>query len=228
MNTSLTRLSCALILFAVAGCAAVPVAPPVALESRHGFTVRGDVTQEVVDKLDRILDDMEPDPVSAIHSVEVTKDHSKCEDCSAYCTPSGHILFLDYSVNAADTVFHEVAHAHHFARGCRSHVCSCGFCSEWRRIAGDVYGKGKDYRYGKPDDYPGYGMVSYYSSKSYWEDVAEMTSDAYCYKTGRDSALRRLKAAGELDEDPRYGKKLKLLAKYGFISQKLCDEILKP
>lgn len=189
--------------------------------------VRGDVTKEQVDELDKILDAMEPDVVSAIQSVEVSKDHSRCKKCSAYCTPSGHILFLDYSVNQADTVWHEAAHAHHFARGCRGHSCPCDFCVEWRKVAGNVYTNHEDNRLGKPSDYPGFGMVSEYSSKSYWEDIAEMTSDAYCFSKGRTSSLKYLKVRGLLKSDVRYEKKLKLLAKYGFISQKLCDEILR-
>ncbi|TSC81313.1 MAG: hypothetical protein G01um101419_840, partial [Parcubacteria group bacterium Gr01-1014_19] len=77
------------------------------------------------------------------------------------------------------------------------------------------------------DIFPTQGLLDEYSSTSYFEDVATMTADAYCYQNGERSVLRRLQALNQLKKDPRYARKLRLLVKYGFISQNLCDEILR-
>lgn len=211
-----------LLVLIVSGCHALP--PLSEFVSEYNFVVRGPVSQEQVRELDRILKKLN-DPIPAsIKSIAVVPDQQHFGGgVIAHCKPTGEICFLPKYINDPTTVWHEAAHAYHFSLECRDRNPDCKFGSQWREIAGDVYGRSGQ----KPRFYPGNGLLDDYSSTDYFEDVATFTADVYCFVAGRFSMLRQLKSSGEFRKDPRYIKKLKLLANYGFISQKLCDEILE-
>lgn len=202
-----------------------PVLPVATYESTHGFLIVGPVSQEQVSEFDRLISQMESKFAASIKSITVTDDESIYKNgyIVGKCNGRGEIFLRFSHFNNHITVWHEAAHAYHFSLGCyRNSGRDCDFGIDWRRAAGDVYGK--DY---SRVEFPANGLLDEYSSTSYFEDVATMTADCYAFKTGNKSMLFKLQALGKLKRDPRYVKKLRLLAKYGFISKQLCDEILE-
>ncbi|MEK7653997.1 MAG: hypothetical protein AAB345_01795 [Patescibacteria group bacterium] len=211
--------------FVGCSCQPIPRALPVSsYESIHGFTVTGPVSREDVEKFDRLLSKIDPKIVAAIASVTVTDNADYGgESYVGLCDGSGEISVRPTHFHNPVTIWHEAVHAYHFSLGCRRRSGQdCAFGIEFRKAAGDVYGKKYSW-----NAFPTQGLLDEYSSTDYFEDVATMTTDAYCYQNGEPSVLRRLQALHQLKKDPRYVRKLRLLAKYGFISQRLCDEILK-
>ncbi len=216
-----------LLICALVGCSCQPIShttPVVSYESVHGFPVVGPVSKEDVEKFDQLLAKIDPKIAKAITSVAVTDDADYGgESYVGLCNGLRQIFVRPSHFHNHITIWHEATHAYHFSLGCsRRSGQDCAFGVEWRKAAGDVYGK--KYAW---DIFPTQGLLDEYSSTSYFEDVATMTADAYCYQNGERSVLRRLQALNQLKKDPRYARKLRLLVKYGFISQNLCDEILR-
>lgn len=221
--TSWRRLASVMLLgLVVAGCHSLP--PPSEFVSEYDFAVRGPISQEQVQTLDGILKKLNDPMLDSVRSISVVPDWRHFgEGYVAHCKANGDICFLPTYINDPTTVWHEVAHAHHFAWGCRDDDPDCKFGSLWREIAGNVYGKSGQ----KPRFYPSAGLLDDYSSTNYFEDVATFTADAYCYTTGRFSLLRQIKVSGEFHKDKRYIKKLRLLMEYKFITKAMFDEIVK-
>lgn len=214
-----------LLALVVSGCHSLP--PPNGLRSCYGFPVYGGLSQEQVDFVDIALGQMEPQVIRAVSGIALNDDdeHYSLTNSICHCWPNGEICFKSRSLGQYWSVWHEAAHAYHFS------LASPGvfgykfytFTSSWLWVAGTVYNEPGDF-----DTFPANGLLDDYATSNVFEDVAVFVAEAYAYKAGRaDSVLQKMKDSGELYKDPRYAQKLQLLAKYGFISQKLCDEILK-
>ncbi len=184
----------------------------------------GPVSQADVEKFDRLLSKIDPGIIKAIASVTVTDaDIYGGDNYVGLCNGRREIFVRTEHFHNPITIRHEAMHAYHFSLECyRPSGRDCDFGLEWRAAAGDVYGK--EYPW---DAFPTQGLLDEYSSTDYREDVATMATDAYSYKNGEPSVLRRLQALRQLKKDPRYVRKLRLLAKYGFISRQLCNEIIR-
>lgn len=222
----LNKVTLVLILaLVVSGCHSLP--PPNGLYSSYGFPAYGELSREQIALVDAALGQMEPSVIESVTGIALNDDseHYIYGSSVGHCWPNGDICFKSVSLGQHWAVWHEATHAYHFSLS-RPGIFGYKFYTftlSWLLVAGTVYNKPD-----KNDVFPSNGLLDPYATTNVFEDVAVFTSDAYAYKAGRtDSVLRRLKDVGGLHGDPRYAKKLRLLAKYGFISQKLCDEILE-
>lgn len=111
---------------------------------------------------------------------------------------------------AVSIVFwHEIAHAWHFRLKTRHE-----FEDEWRQVAGDVYGRDNN----PPGTiYPTRGLLRRYSGQQLREDVADTFMFVISEIHGGDAPYERLLAGADW-QDFRYREKVRLLWRYGFLS----------
>lgn len=122
--------------------------------------------------------------------------------------------------DSLECIWHEIAHAY-FASLPTSAL------DEWKKIAGDVYGRPYDPLMDFFKDFPQKGCLTLYSLTDYGEDLAEFNKAVYAYvylyKKHRFVGTNYFR--GEFEKDPRYLQKLKFLLKWGFITQEHYDLI---
>ncbi len=215
------------LILVISGCHSLPP-PAEGLRTKYGYSIYGEFTQTQIDFIDETLSYMEPRIVQSITKVALNPDldHYSGPTIKGHCWPDGVICFNDDEAVRYKTIWHEAAHAYYFSLG-RPGIFGYRFylfTLAWFFTAGTVYNEPT-----ARQTFPANGLLTDYSTCNVSEDIAEFTESVYAYKLGNSGAiLRRMKESGDLHKDPRYGKKLKLLAEYGFISQELCDEILAP
>ncbi len=216
-----------LLMLVVSGCHSLP--PPAAgLHAKYGYSIYGEFTQTQIDSIDTALSYMEPRVIRTVKKVSFNPDiehYTNLGSCG-HCWPDGVICLNEAGLKMSyHAVWHEAAHAYHFSLG-EPGIFGSRFYSltlRWFFIAGTVYNLPI-----AGQQFPANGLLTGYSTSNVVEDIAEFTEAAYSYKFGyQDATLRKMKDSGKFREDPRYAKKLRLLAEYGFISQELCDEIIK-
>ena len=87
--------------------------------------------------------------------------------------------------------------------------------AEWKKIAGDVYGK-------VSKKYPREGVLDDYAAKDHFEDVAMWVEYCYSYCDGLWTPFPKIKDK----DDPRYIQKLSFLLQKKKISREIYDKIL--
>ncbi|TSC81778.1 MAG: hypothetical protein G01um101419_745 [Parcubacteria group bacterium Gr01-1014_19] len=221
------RIFCLMIMLVLSGCHSLPP-PAEGLKTKYGYSIHGEFTQTQIDSIDTALSYMEPQVIQAVKKIALNfdTDHYERPGAAGHCWPDGVICLNEAALRVIyHAVWHEAAHAYHFSLG-EPGIFGSRFYSlilSWLFTAGTVYNVPT-----AGQQFPANGLLTGYSTNNVFEDIAEFTEAACSYKFGYpDATLRKMKDSGKLHEDPRYAKKLRLLAEYGFISQELCDEILE-
>ena len=213
------------LILVVSGCHSLPP-PAEGLQTKYGYSIYGNFTQEQIDSIDTALSHMEPRVIRTVKKVSFCPDicHYERSTAVGHCWPGGEICFMRDGLWRYTTVWHEAAHAYYFSLS-EPGIFGPRFYSltiSWLFTAGLVYNEPT-----AGQTFPANGLLTDYATTNVSEDIAEFTEAVYSYKFYPDSLLHLMKKSGQLREDSRYEKKLKLLAEYGFISRELRDEILK-
>lgn len=188
---------------------------PVAVETNSYPEVRGDFTADQKVTIDFAFSKLPQDFLYSLRILNVVADHEHFEflyvgqkryaighvcgddDLREVCIRSDSVT--------SDVVWHEIGHIY-------SHT-SFKFEREWERTAGNVYDDHyEDYIWETPSE----GLLTYYSRRNHYEDIAEWVENCYIYLYVDQNHW--VFQNSNLKKDKRYLKKLVLLEKYGFVS----------
>lgn len=208
-----------LLLFPV-GCAYHRPAP---VENLSHPELRGDATAEQLAAIDFAFGKLPEDFLHSLKIVNVIADFKHFEflyvgqtriAIGHVCDSEGREVCLRSDSVTPELVWHEIAHIYSYSLP--------KFERDWQRIAGNVY----DERY---EDYfwetPSEGLLTYYSRRNHYEDIAEWVECCYTYLYIDQNYW--VFQNTNLKKDRRYAKKLALLHKYGFIKSSDYEK-LKP
>lgn len=196
------------------GCLSLPPISP--YQSEHGVQIRGSVTKEQVQKVDEVLAGLKNKKmIQSIASLSCRPDDYS-RGTLGKCHWTRDIWIVESSFTDPATLWHEIAHAYSMYLG-------ADFLEKWKNAAGNVYSSDRT-KY----NYPARGVLTYYGSTDYWEDIAEWFEGLkiYLFLNCQYYAIVSLKQKDELFTEP-YISKIKLLHDYEFITDQDYEKILQ-
>jgi hypothetical protein len=230
------RLILTLPAFLLAACTAIPRTTERAgtleqldvlqLERRYGITLYGEWSKAQLAELEEGLGSQHAHIVKAVNRVTLRNDsghytHAAVEKVAAHCHMGSRDICFKTGYTRYDYVYHETGHAYAALLGRE-------FKEEWRKVAGDVYGRSerKDGQWRWKDTggtEPRDGLVTPYGGIDIDEDIAMWyeASKLALRNSGLSSPLFSIKgrqpAASAIDV--RFPQKLGLLRKWRWLTE---------